>query len=494
MEDFRDFVGMIPLPVILPEVENCIFALSLPEKVGKVKAGKYHCIETYCVDADCDCRRTTIFVVTDKGKPMAVIDFGFDPGAPMAGPFLNDFEQQSAAAGELLNIFVKTINENPEWLKEMYQHYRLVRRKITGKPYRGRPFPKPGTVMRRVLPPEVTHLDPLRELVQSGVNASPRSRGAKAVLAKAPGLPGGAVAVLSMRELVERYQQVVGKRNFTHQRELQEALGGYLAEHPQAGEELAALLVSLAAKPKKNEKLLDAALRVLFDVLEILRYQVEIRRPGAKELMGAWQEALARHVFAKDSAGNLCTAVTSTLLQARVEILPQLHEAGSRRMLSRGEAEISPEDLPEDGGMEELFHALEASGVDSPFELMEGLLEMIAVGDAEVQVGMAGEMLTADSQLIRETGALMLFHPQAEVRAGLAQRLSEIEGKFISPAALRRLIVARNWFPEEIRSCIDQAVSNARRSRWNAPPSRRAWSSHSTPPGSMAPEPNPSRR
>ena len=471
MEDNRDFLGMIPLPVILPEVENCIFGLVLPEKVGKAKAGEYHFIEAYCVEAACDCRRTTIFVVNAKGKPMAVIDFGFDPEGPMAGPFLNDFEAQSAAAGDLLGIFVKTIKEHPEWLTEMYQHYRLVRRKITGRAYRGRPFPKPGTVIRRVLPPELTPLDPLLEVLPSAGAAAPRGRGGKAGAGKPAALPGGAVgAVSSMLELLERYRQVAGKGNFAQHRELQDELGGYLAEHAQAGDELAALLVTLAAKPKKNEKLLDAALRVLFDALELLRYQLEIQRPEAGALMRSWQEALARHVFAEGSPAELCTAVTGTLLQARVEILPLLHEAGSRRMLSRGEAEISSAGLPEDDGMQGLFSALEGAGVDSPFELMEGLLEMIAVGDGEVQAAMAGEMLTADSPLIRDTGALMLFHPQAQVRAGLARRLAEVEGRFLSSETLRRLIVARNWFPEEIRVFIDQAVSNGRRARVECAP------------------------
>lgn len=454
MDDLSELQGVVPFPMLFPEAENGVFTLTLAEKVGKAKAGEYHFVETYCVDKDCDCRRTMIFVVNTQGKPMAVIDFGFDPGGVLAGPLLSPQEKQSAAAGDLLEIFVEVINAHPEWLQEMHQHYRQVRRKVTGKPYRGRPFPKPGTVLRRVLPPE----------------APPIARSAKVAKSQPSGLTGAAAAGPDMALLVERYRQAGGKRSFANHRELQDDLGRYLADHAQAGEELAALLVRLGAAPKKNRLLLEAALRLLFDALEILRYQLEIQRPEAGKLMRSWQEALARHVFAEGSPVELCTAVTGTLLQARVEILPQLHEAGSRRMLSRGEAESSRAARPEDGGIQELFSALDAAGVDSPFELMEGLLEMIAVGDAEVQAAMTGEMLTADSQLIRETGALMLFHPQVEVRAGLARRLAEIEGRFLSPATLRRLIVARNWFPEEIRSCIDQAVSNARRSRVECAP------------------------
>jgi hypothetical protein len=57
----------------------------------------------------------------------------------------------------------------------------------------------------------------------------------------------------------------------------------------------------------------------------------------------------------------------------------------------------------------------------------------------------------------------MLFHPQAEVRAGVARELSENEGARLTSAALRRLILARNWFGEELRTNIDRAIANARR-------------------------------
>ncbi len=64
----------------------------------------------------------------------------------------------------------------------------------------------------------------------------------------------------------------------------------------------------------------------------------------------------------------------------------------------------------------------------------------------------------------------MLFHPQAEVRAGVAQALAEFDGLALTPASLRRLIVARNWFPEALRVRIDLAVANARKARVECAP------------------------
>jgi hypothetical protein len=111
-----------------------------------------------------------------------------------------------------------------------------------------------------------------------------------------------------------------------------------------------------------------------------------------------------------------------------------------------------------------------AEGADSPFELLDAILQMMAVGDAEVQVNLCRLMLGVDHPVIREAAALMLFHPQAEVREGIAKVLADAAGEAFTPAALRRLIVSRNWFPEAIRTRIDQTIANARRARVECAP------------------------
>jgi hypothetical protein len=118
----------------------------------------------------------------------------------------------------------------------------------------------------------------------------------------------------------------------------------------------------------------------------------------------------------------------------------------------------------------DLLGELEAEGVGNPHELFEAILQMMAVGDAEVQTNLCRLMLEIEHPVMCETAALMLFHPQAEVRAGVAQVLAEVDGRCLTPATLRRLIVARNWFPEDLRARIDQAVANARRARVECAP------------------------
>jgi hypothetical protein len=472
MADFCDFQGMVPFQMLFPKAEEGRIHLLLPAKVGKAKAGEYDFVETYCVEEDCDCRQTTILVLNAKGKIMAVIDFGFDQEKPWAGPALSDFEKQSAAAGDLLEIFVDAVSDNPAWLKTMYANYRKVRRKIDGHAYRGRPFPKPGKFLIQARSPATTEkvmTDLLAGPLPPAVAGKPASQSRKAKGTRQSGLFPDVSAAPDLPGLLDRYRQVAGEPGFAMRNGLRNDLARYLSDQ-QAGEELARLLVRLASLPGDNDDLLDAALQLLFDGLDLLRTQLDGRHPDARERMVRWQTALARHVFNENVGDELCGAVTRIMLDARVEILPQLHEAGSRRLETRGAEEVSGTGLPADFSPEGMFRTFEEMGIDSPFELLEVLLEMMAVGDPEVQIALGTVMFSAGPPLVRDTAALMLFHPNAQVRAGMASALRMVEGGYFTPATLRRLIVARNWFPDEIRACIDQAVSNARRARVECAP------------------------
>jgi hypothetical protein len=471
MDIFRDLQGPVPYPVIFPEADEGVVGLRLPRKVGKAKAGDYDFVEAYCVEKKCDCRRVTIIVFNDKRKAAAVIEFGFDPEHPLAGPCLHDGEQQSAAAEDLLQIFTEAINENPAWLAGMYQRYRQVRKKVDGRAYRGKPFAEPGTVPRKITRPIEDELETLLGLLSGSVRPPSPGRGKKAAKTRQLGLfgeaaePGGGMA-----GLVEGYRRSMREAGFGGGSDLQTALRRYLLEQDSAGEELAMLLGQLFSLPEKEQELFEAALRALADALDMLRIDLERQRPGAKQRMERWQQALARHIFNADAEDELCAAVTHTLLQTRIEILPQLHAASSQRILARGDGDRSLRGLSAEEVQAGLFRAFEELGLDSPFELLDAFLQMLAVGDAEVQVALCGTMLTAANPLIRDAAVLMLCHPQAEVRQGVALKLGQIDGPQLTPESLRRLIVGRNWFPERLRGPLDQAIASARKGRVECAP------------------------
>ncbi|MDY0269171.1 hypothetical protein [Trichloromonas sp.] len=474
MTRFDDTPGMVPYPVIFPNGDYEVFTFSLPRKVGKIKSGTYGFIEAYCVEKNCDCRRNTIFVLNDKGKMLAVIDFGFDPDEPMAGPYLNDLHEQSAEADELLEMFVDLVNGNPAWVKAMYERYRKVRKRIDGRTYKGKPFPKPETVVRTATsPPEIEDeaMAEFYDLLKSMVRGRPSGPSKKSGTGRQMGLfesrPAGPA---SMSEFLDRYQKVQKDENFTVDHDVQNELRRYLLDHDQAGDELATLLPRLVSQGPKDEERLDAALQLLFDALEILRVELERRRPDAERRMAHWQEALARQVFVVGADDQLCSAVTHILLQARVEILPVLHTASTERMFAEGKETAERFAASPEEAMKTLFQSFTELNLDSPFELFDAFLQVMAFGDAEIQVALCGAMLGAENPMIREAAALMLFHPRAEVREGVARLLASIDGHWFTPEALRRLIIARNWFPETLRGHIDQAIAGARKARVECAP------------------------
>ena len=464
---------MEPFHQIFPDATDPVMTLTLAKKTGAIPKGSYGFIECYCTDPGCDCRRVLILVLDLKMKQKAAISFGFDQRGVLDGPSLVPSPRKLACAPELLDFFVQALNSGAEWLERIYGQYRAVREKVDGKRYRGKAFPKPGKLEYRVPSPP----DPegaiersLQELLglSGGTHAA---RGRKRVSSTGEKRGAGATrgnfvggGEQGMASLVDRYAGAGTGGSIATHTFLQDELRLYLLENGEAGEELASLLPVLCQQSPEDDERIDAALRVLFDALDILRLELERQRPAATVLMEQLQSALARHIFLENEDLDLCAAVSHILLQSRVEILPVLREANSRMMQS-GAARADLQEEPGEEMMAGIAKSLAAMGLDSPFEGVEAMLQLFALNDPEVQTALIAEMLVAADTQLREISALMLFHPDAGVRLGVARLLGELEGERITPDTLRRLIVTRNWFPEEIRREIDRAVTCARKAR-----------------------------
>ena len=476
---------MEPYQQIFPKAQEPNLTVALSRKVGRIPKGSYTFFECYCTDPDCDCRRTTLLVINEKSQQKAAICFGFEPEEPMAGPFLDDFQKQAPYADELLELFVDAINGSPDWLARMYQQYRDVRQKVAGKPYRGKPFVNPGLVKRRVkAPPELDAEteDMLKALASSVRSASdPRSkkRGKPDhpdLFSPPPPSPGKSApaAKKGMAAFLEQYLLMLGHGSdypdhpSTPLRD-RDALQDELRHHLLADDQASDALAQVIAAASQGEMRDEAVLRLLLDSLEILRVELERNRPGSRRRMESLQSALAARVFIEQEDEELCASVTHTLLQSRVEILPVLHEAYERRM----EEAAGRSGLPELSGeevAEGLCRSIEEMGLASPFEGMEAMLQFFALGGAGFQTALCGTMLSVRNPFIRDIAPLMLFHPAAEVRQGVAELLAGCDGGTLTPESLRRLIVSRNWFPQEIRKFLDQAISNARKARVECAP------------------------
>lgn len=233
----------------------------------------------------------------------------------------------------------------------------------------------------------------------------------------------------------------------------------FLAE-PKRAEELAELLPRIIPRNAREEERLLSALQVLITVMDMVRKEIECRRPGSRERLEQIQNALARHVYTRDGDLALCSQVTRTLLESRVEILPVLRKASQAQLVKLGgntESSGIPTISPSLGTL------LRKSGCKTPFEGADNLLDLLVLVDPELQVTLFAELLDSRDSFVRDTAALMLFHPTREVREGVASLLTSGKVRQITPETLRRLIISRNWFPVGMRKQIDGAISAARR-------------------------------
>lgn len=143
---------MQPFYHIVPEAPDPTWTLVLDRKTGAIPKGRYGFVEYYCTDPDCDCRRVLVLVFNEKLRPKAAIGFGFDQEGPFAGPYLDTSNPQAPYAPDLLSFFADALNAGPQWLLRLYRQYRLVREKLEGRPYLGRPFPEHGRFYYRPMP------------------------------------------------------------------------------------------------------------------------------------------------------------------------------------------------------------------------------------------------------------------------------------------------------------------------------------------------------
>lgn len=465
-QDFAPYIAFFP------RSHKGVMELELQGKWGKVKPGIYLFVETYCATEDCDCRQVVLQVINEKQRTVAVIDFPLDIDHPFLGPCLNGSVKQAAAAEDFLEIFVESLIDMPDWYRGMCQRYRSVRKKIDGTPYCGDRFPSKKYLryLHVSLAAEESPGDAFHTVLESLLSFDEGQQ-----KRKEPQLVNNHQKQLFDNEELLDSRGIVGLVNFYTGQSANEFCGTPLGEkhlrpllqEDQSADELIAYLVELYRI--KDEKKLDAALLLMAEVMDVLRTDLERRRPLAETKMELWQEALAQHIFNSAVDPELGAEITRILLNARVDILPQLHQANTSRMFEMAPSDGYPDVTPE-FALEDLLSDIDDLGITSPFEMVDALLQMMAIGSPEIQLVMCEQMFYSDSTMAREAAALMLFHPHEEVREQVADFLAVAEGEFFTPVILRRLIVSRNWFPQVLRKKLDQAIAHARRARVECAP------------------------
>jgi hypothetical protein len=133
---------MIPFSKRFPELGPQETRVLCFEEDGEFPRGRYALAESYCEEANCDCRRVLLTVVEEStpDKVWASISYSWDPpagfsaeskeealGATPSGAFLDPLYPQSEPAAEFLDLFEWMIARDPAYVERLKRHYAMFK-------------------------------------------------------------------------------------------------------------------------------------------------------------------------------------------------------------------------------------------------------------------------------------------------------------------------------------------------------------------------------
>ncbi len=211
----------------------------------------------------------------------------------------------------------------------------------------------------------------------------------------------------------------------------------------------------LQQEGSQAETLATAYLGLMSVQLEHLRYRIDRNYDWANGLLEKFQQRIVS--LARDGVvpGPALSAVAGALREAKLPPSPELVAIHEELIEAEETAAITSSDI------ESLFENIAKEHGNDVFLIADTLAQTSHAMTAEYRAFLAGRMADCPIPAIREAAALAVLDSEKEARRGVALSLRECAGT-LTPTALRRLIVMRNWLPEGERHLIDQVVRAAR--------------------------------
>lgn len=216
-----------------------------------------------------------------------------------------------------------------------------------------------------------------------------------------------------------------------------------------------------ATKKKQNQNVLNALLFMLSHTLELLRYQIDRQSPDA--IIEA--DEIRNHVIKLAKNGlesQMVMIIGSVFASTKLDPGEALRAVVASSMEnSRELATISQDGIPD---FNEMIKDLVSEIGNNPFELMQNLSEFGNSFPDEYRAMMGSVMVSASSEVVRDAGVGWLFDASPLVQTAVASALiAQAQIGQITGNTLRRLILSRSWFPDQVRPAIDSTIKEARK-------------------------------
>ncbi len=237
-----------------------------------------------------------------------------------------------------------------------------------------------------------------------------------------------------------------------------QGVGEALAAAPAAVIDVLDLLAKEARKKKSDHALVEAFGFMVGQALEILRYGVERNSAEAVEAVAA----VRSRVLSLAHEGKLDPGTLLLILRqfasARLDLDADLQEV----MASLMEHESAPV-LPSKADIDNtLADMAKACGGDT-FALQAQLAEQTSTFPETHRAGIVAALLGASDPSVREAAIGWLLDPGASTRRDTASLLQQaVAAGHVSATMLRRMIVIRNWIPDDERPGVDAVIRACR--------------------------------
>ncbi len=192
-----------------------------------------------------------------------------------------------------------------------------------------------------------------------------------------------------------------------------------------------------------DEWLITAFLGMLEMQLEEIRYGVDRGYEWALDIVDNFQDEVVKLAKSDQLPPMVIKEIMNSIHNAKLEHSPELLQAFDE-MVERGAPEA---EIPTREEFIQVLHNFVEEKENDPFGISDGISDMIRYMPEDAQSFLIGEFCNADLPGVKDAIALLTLSPVQWIRQEALQWLLG-NAQAISPTALRRLIVIRNWIPE----------------------------------------------
>ncbi|MBF0212987.1 MAG: hypothetical protein HQM00_05390 [Magnetococcales bacterium] len=211
------------------------------------------------------------------------------------------------------------------------------------------------------------------------------------------------------------------------------------------------------ASETPDEYRVSAYFMLLSHALRNIRFGIERRFEWALELDREFQALVVKRAGADLFSPQLLAGIVESLSEAKLEPSRELLEVYEQRIMHHAPRE----EMPTRSQIDAMFENLVDEHGGDPFAIGETLAQMTRALPLEAQSALIGEFACSTLPGMKDAVVVLCLHAEESVRREALQWLLK-NARSVTPTALRRLIVIRNWLPDGERKALDTLIKTAR--------------------------------